>query len=329
MIRRDFIKLIATSLASCPLVAVAQQAIPVIGALSPADRSALDTSIYAGFSLGMRELGYEEGKDYLLEWRFAGGDYERLPELAKELIGRKVSVIFATSTAAVQAAHKVTTTIPIVMGFYEDDPTESGLAATLGHPAGNVTGLAAMEMESISKPLDLIRTIFPNLKRLAVLFNPILGSYRAALRNVKLSSEKIGVTVLDWEASSPQGIDDAFDGTGQERNLDAVLLIGDAFLFAHRRHIAELSVRNRLALVVAGVREFASVGALMSYGANGSELFRRSASYVDKILKGAKPGDLPIEEPTRFDLALNLKTAQMLGLTMPTEIIVTATEVFE
>ena len=228
-------------------MAVAQRAIPVIGALSPADRSALDTSIYAGFSLGMRELGYEEGKDYLLEWRFAGGDYERLPELAKELIGRKVSVIFATSTAAVQAAHKVTTTIPIVMGFYEDDPTESGLAATLGHPAGNVTGLAAMEMESISKPLDLLRTIFPNLQRLAVLFNPILGSYRTALRNVKLSSEKIGVTVLDWEASSPQGIDDAFDGTGQERNLDAVFLIGDAFFFAHRRHIVELSVRNRLA----------------------------------------------------------------------------------
>jgi putative ABC transport system substrate-binding protein len=330
MIRRDFIKFIIASLASHPLAATAQRSIPVIGALSPAARPAqFDSTIYDGFLQGMRELGYVEGKDYLIEWRFADGDYARLPELANELVGLKVNVLFATSTAAIQAAHKVTTTIPIVMGFYEDDPTGYGLAASLGHPAGNVTGLAAMAVETGSKSLDLVRAILPNLNRLGILVNPILGYVRTDLVNLRASAEKVGMTVLVWEAQRPQDIETAFNAMGQTNNLGAIPLISDGFFFGNRRRIAELSLNNRLPLIIAGSREYAVAGALASYGANVSDLFRRSATYVDKILKGAKPGDLPIEQPTRFDLAINLKTARALGLTISTEIMVSATEAFE
>jgi ABC-type uncharacterized transport system substrate-binding protein len=234
MMRRDFIKFILASLASHPLAATAQRSMPVIGALSPAARPAtFDSSIYDGFLQGMRELGYVEGKDYLIEWRFADGDYARLPELANELVGLKVNVLFATSTPAVQAAHKITTTIPIVMGFYEDDPTVYGLAASFRHPAGNVTGLAAMGVETVSKSLDLVRAILPNLNRLGILVNPTLGSSRTALVNQRASAEKVGMTVLVWEAHRPQDIETAFNAMGQTNNLGAIFLISDAFSSAH------------------------------------------------------------------------------------------------
>jgi len=330
MIRRDFIKLIIASLASHPLAATAQRSIPVIGVLSPAARPAqFDSTIYHGFSQGMRELGYVEGKDYLIEWRFADGDYARLPELARELVGLKVKVLVATSTAAIQAAHKVTTAIPIVMVFYEDDPIGYGLAASFGHPAGNVTGLAAMGAEIVSKSLDLVRAILPNLNRFGILVNPLLGSSRTALVNLRASAEKVGMTVLVWEAHTPQEIETAFNAMGQTNNLGAILLINDAFFFSNRPRIAELALNNRLPLIVAGPREYALAGALVSYGANASDLFRRSATYVDKILKGAKPGDLPIEQPTKFELVINLKTAKALGLEVPLHLLQLAEEVIE
>jgi putative ABC transport system substrate-binding protein len=330
MIRRDFIKLVVASLSAYPLAATAQRSIPVIGALAGGARpTQFNSSIYAAFSLGMRELGYVEGKDYSIEWRFADGDYARLPELANELVGLKINVLFATSTPAVEAAHKVTTTVPIVMGFYEDDPTGHGLAASFAHPAGNITGLVAMEVETVSKSLDLARAILPNLNRLGILVNPTIAAYRAALVNLRASAEKVGMTVLDWEAHSPQNIETAFSATGQANNLGGILMIGDALFFGIRRRIAELSLNNRLPLIVAGPREYALAGALVSYGANASDLFRRSATYVDKILQGAKPGDLPIEQPTRFDLVINLKTAQALGLTVPPSLLAIADEVIE
>ena len=260
----------------------------------------------------------------ICRWRFRA----RLPELANELIGLKVNVLFATSTASIQAAHKVTTTIPIVMGFYEDDPTAYGLAASFGHPAGNVTGLAAMGVEIVSKSLDLVRVILPNLNRLGILVNPILGSSRLALVNLRASAEKVGMTVLVWEAHTPQEIETALIAMRQA-NLDAIRLISDAFFFGHRRRLAELSLNNRLLLIVAGIREFAFAGALASYGANASDLFRRSATYVDKILKGAKPGDLPIEHPTKFDLVVNLKTAKALAVQIPDKVLAVADEVVE
>ena len=277
----------------------------------------------------MRELGYTEGKDYLIEWRFAEGDYTRLPALATELAALNVKVFFATSSASILAAHAATTTIPIVMGYFEDDPTERGLTASLAHPTGNVTGLAVMQLESISKDLDLIRNILPNLDRLGVLLNPTAASFRAALVNVKALAQKLGVTVLDWEARTVQEMDTAFNAIGQTNNVSAILVMGDAFFFANRRRLAELSLTNRLPLMVSGPRQFAVAGALMSYGANISDSFRRSATYVDKILKGAKPGDLPIEEPTKFDLVINRKTAKALGFQIPDKMLTVADEVIE
>ncbi len=330
MIRRDFIKLIITSLASYPIAATAQRSIPVVGALSPSAHPAtFDSGVYAGFLQGMHELGYTEGKDYLLEWRFAEGDYTRLPALAKDLVTLNVKVLFATSTASILAAHAATTTIPIVMGYFEQDPTERGLAASLAHPNGNVTGLAVMQLESVSKDLDLIRNILPNLERLGVLLNPTVASYRAALINLRTLAQKLGVTVLDWEARTMEEMGDAFNAIGQTNNLNALLVMGDAFFFANRQRLAELSITNRLPLMVAGPREFAIAGALMSYGANLFDSFRRAATYVDKILKGAKPGDLPIEEPTKFDLVFNRKAAKALGFQIPDKMLSVADEVIE
>jgi putative ABC transport system substrate-binding protein len=215
------------------------------------------------------------------------------------------------------------------MGYFEEDPTERGLAASLAHPTGNVTGLAVMQLESVSKDLDLIRNILPNLDRLGVLLNPTAASYRAALVNVRTLAQKLGVTVLDWEARTVQEMDTAFNAIGQTNNVSAILVMGDAFFFANRRRLAELSLTNRLPLMVAGPREFAVAGALMSYGANLFDSFRRSATYVDKILKGAKPGDLPIEEPTKFDLVINRKTAKALGFQIPDKMLSVADEVIE
>jgi len=330
MMRRDFIKLIIASLASYTIAATAQRSIPIVGGLSPAARPAqFDSTAYAGFLQGMRELGYTEGKDYLIEWRFAEGDFTRLPALANDLVALNVKVLFATSTASILAAHAATTTIPIVMGYFEEDPTERGLAASLYHPTGNVTGLAVMQLESVSKDLDLIRNIRPNLDRLGVLLNPTAASYRAALVNLRTLAQKLGVTVLDWEARTVQDIDTAFNAIGQTNNVSAILVMGDAFFFTNRWHLAELSVTNRLPMMVAGPREFAVAGALVSYGANLFESFRRSTTYVDKILKGAKPGDLPIEEPTKFDLVINRKTAKALEFQIPDKILAVADEVIE
>ena len=329
MIRRDFIKLVVASLSAYPLAATAQRSTPVIGALSPATRpTPFNSSVYAAFSLGMHELGYVEGKDYSIEWRFADGDYARLPELASELVRLKVNVIFATSTPSILAAHKATTSIPIVMGFYEDNPTEYGVVASLGHPGGNVTGLAAMEVESLSKHLDLIRAMLPHLDRLGILINPSVG-YRTVLPKVQAVAEKAGMKISDIEARNPQDIETVFSATGQATNLSAILMIGDALFFSIRQRIAELALNHQLPLIVDGPREYVLAGALMTYGANASDLFRRSATYVDKILKGAKPGDLPIEQPMKFDFVVNLKTAQALGLQIPDKMLAIADEVIE
>ena len=330
MIRRDLIKLVVASLSAYPFAATAQRSIPIIGVLSPAVRpTTFSSSIYAAFSQGLRELGYVEGKDYSIEWRFANGDYARLPELANELVESKVNVIFATSAPSILAVHKATTSIPIVMGFYEDDPTEYGLAATLAQPGGNVTGLAAMQMESLSKHLDLTRGMLPSLNRLGILINPNVGSHRTALLKLQDAAEKAGMRISDLEARTPQDIETAFSAMGQANKLDAIFMMGDALFFGIRQRIAELSLNHQLPLVAAGPREYALAGALVTYGANITDLFHRSATYVDKILKGAKPSDMPIEQPIKFDLVVNLKTAKALGVEIPDKMLAIADEVIE
>ena len=330
MMRRDLIKLVVASLSAYPFAATAQRSIPIIGVLSPAVRpTKFSSSIYGAFSQGMREVGYVEGKDYSIEWRFANGDYARLPELANELVELKVNVVFATSTPSILAAHKATTSIPIVMGFYEDDPTDYGLAATLAHPGGNVTGLAAMQVESLSKHLDLTRAMLPKLNRLGILINPNVGSHRTALLKLQDAAEKAGMRISDLEARTPQDIETAFSAMGQANKLDAIFMLGDALFFGIRQRIAELSLNHQLPLVAAGPREYALAGALVTYGASITDLFRRSATYVDKILKGAKPGDMPIEQPIKFDLVVNLKTAKALEVQIPDKMLAIADEVIE
>lgn len=330
MRRRDVVKLILTSLAFDPLAAKAQRAMPIIGALSPAVHPAqFETSIYMGFLQGMRELGYVEGKDYLIEWRFAGGDYARLPEMANELIALKIRVLFATSTASILAAAKATVNIPIVMGYYEDDPAAgNGIVASLARPGGNVTGLAAMGLQIVSKHLEFVRSILPNLNRLGVLFNPTLVVQQSAVSTVRASAERLGMSVQNWEAHTFNELESAFIAMGHA-NVGATLLISDAFSFINRQRIAEFALTNRLPLVVVGPREYALAGALMSYGASVVDLFRRAATYVDKILRGAKPSDLPVEQPTKFDFLINLKTAKILGLDIPDKLLALADEVIE
>jgi putative ABC transport system substrate-binding protein len=215
------------------------------------------------------------------------------------------------------------------MGFYEDDPTENGLAATLAHPGGNVTGLAAMQMESLSKHLDLTRAMLPGLNRLGILINPNVGSHRTALLKLQDAAEKAGMRISDLEARTPQDIETAFSAMGQANKLDAIFMMGDALFFGIRQRIAELSLNHQLPLVAAGPREYALAGALVTYGANITDLFHRSATYVDKILKGAKPGDMPIEQPIKFDLVVNLKTAKALGVEIPDKMLAIADEVIE
>jgi putative ABC transport system substrate-binding protein len=225
--------------------------------------------------------------------------------------------------------HKATTSIPIVMGFYEDDPTEYGLAATLAQPGGNVTGLAAMQVESLSKHLDLTRAMLPSLNRLGILINPNVGSHRTALLKLQDAAEKAGMRISDLEARTPQDIETAFSAMGQANKLDAIFMMGDALFFGIRQRIAELSLNHQLPLVAAGPREYALAGALVTYGANITDLFHRSATYVDKILKGAKPSDMPIEQPIKFDLVVNLKTAKALGVEIPDKMLAIADEVIE
>jgi putative ABC transport system substrate-binding protein len=215
------------------------------------------------------------------------------------------------------------------MGYYEDDPTaEQGLVASFARPAGNVTGLAVMGLQIVSKHLEFVKTILPSLSHLGVLFNPTLTSYRSAVLTVKASAERVGMTVFDWEARTPQEIEIAFNAMGRA-NLGAILLISDAFWFVNRLRITELSLANRLPLIVVGPREYALVGALISYGASVFDAYHRAATYVDKILKGAKPGDLPVEQPTKFELLINLKTAKTLGLDIPDKLLALADEVVE
>ena len=215
------------------------------------------------------------------------------------------------------------------MGYYEDDPAaEHGIVASLARPAGNVTGLAAMGLQIVSKHLEFIRAILPDATRLGVLVNPTLVSYRSAVPIVRASAERVGMAVSDWEIHTPEEIETAFVAM-KHANLGAILLISDAFSFVNRRRIAELSLANRLPLIVVGPPEYAVVGALMSYGASANDLFRRAATYVDKILKGAKPGDLPIEQPIKFDFVINLKSSKALGLTVPLVMQMTADEVIE
>jgi putative ABC transport system substrate-binding protein len=314
--RRKLVIALGAGLLAAPLSSIAQQQGKVwrVGLLSLNGRpDSLDSHYFGGFPRGMRELGYVEGKNLVIEWRFADDKAERLPGLAAELVQRTVDVIVTTSTPTSLAAQKATTTIPIVMGSVAD-PVGSGLVKSLAHPGGNITGLASFGDFS-PKLLEMLHSMVPKLSRVAVLVNPDNPVNFRMLKNVQAEAPRIGVTILSLDARAPQEIVNAFSMTVKKK-AGAVIVLRDTFFNQQVRQIAELAVKNRLP-TIAALREYVEAGGLMSYGSNLADMYRRTATYVDKIFKGTKPAELPVEQPTKLELFINGKTAKALGLKIP------------
>ena len=285
-----------------------------------------DSKEAQAFRQGLRDAGYTEGRDVMIEWRSANGDYARLPQLAADLVERKVDVIVADSTVATQAAKHVTSSIPIVMAIVAD-PVGSGLVANVAQPGGNVTGLSIMLAELSAKRLQLLKDAMPRLTRVAALWNPPTAYHAKALENLKAIAPSLGIGLSLVSARTSDDINQAFEAINRA-HAEALYLVDCPPFFTHRTTIVKLAMSARLPLV-SGERPYTTEGALMSYGPSYEDQLRRSAQYVDKILKGSKPSSLPIEQPTKFDLVINLKTAKALGLTIPRSVLARADQVIE
>jgi putative ABC transport system substrate-binding protein len=326
MRRRDFIIFLGGVAAAWPLSLRAQQAPQVrrIGYLSSnSELSARDQQ----FIQGLRELGYVDGKNILIEYRFAGGKFEQLPALAAELARLNLDVIVARVTAASLAAKAATGTIPIVM-LAVSDPIASGLVASLARSGNNITGTSSQIAEVQGKSLELIKEIVPDLNRVAVLWNPGNAIFQAQmLQSAREAAIALGLDLHEFGARNAKELDSAFEAIRNAR-VDALLVLGDPILRNHRTKIIEFAAKSRLPAIYA-TEEHAEGGGLMTYGPDMDAQFERGAIYVDKILKGAKPADLPIEQPTKFKFSINLKTAKALGLQIPPELIVRADKVIE
>jgi len=274
----------------------------------------------------MRELGYIEGKNLMIEWRFAEDDYERLPSLAAELVQLKVDVIVASGSGATRAAQNVTTTIPIVMANV-GDALGSGIVKSLARPGGNITGTSLVLGDIGPKQLEMLLSVVPKLSRVAVLFNPASASYSPIQKSLQTAAQQTNVRILPVELRAAQGIENAFAIMTREK-AEALIVLPDPIGNDHVRQIAENAVRTRLPSV-ASIREYVDAGGLMSYGQNWADNYRAAATYVDKILKGAHPGDLPVEQPTKFEMFINRKTAKALRLTIPQSLLISADQVIE
>jgi putative ABC transport system substrate-binding protein len=290
----------------------------LLGGLSPESKEA------QAFRQGLLDAGYVEGRDVVIEWRSANGDYARLPELAADLVQSKVEVIVVTNTLAALAVKRATSTIPIVISIV-GDPVGSGLVANLAHPGGNVTGLTLMSTDLSAKRLQLLKETIPRLTRVAVLWNPDTPFHTKMVEDLKAAAPSLSIELKFVSARTPEEFDAAFSAM-REARAQALYPLESSLFYVHRMTLAKLASKARLPTIY-GSRTFADEGGLMSYGANYADQMRRSAGYVDKILKGAKPGDLPIEQPTKFELVVNLKTAKALGITIPQSILLRADEV--
>jgi putative ABC transport system substrate-binding protein len=277
------------------------------------------------FLQGLRELGYLEGKNIIVERRYASGQYDQLPELAAELVRLKIDVILAASTPVAHGAKRATQVIPIVMVVA--DPVGTGLVSSLAHPGGNLTGLSDFHADLITKRLELLKDIVPSISRIAVLLNPGNPSCSLQMKDLAAAAPALGVTLFSLEAKGPDDIAPSFS-TMRKQRAGALLVCGDRMLNTHRRQIFDLTNKNRLPAIYT-TKEYADAGGLMSYGANFPDLYRRAATYVDKILKGAKPADLPVEQPTKFEFVINLKTAKQIGLTIPPNVLARADKVIK
>ena len=312
-------------LSLAPVTADGQQAEKVwrIGFMSPYSAE-YDKSNLAGLKQGLRDLGYVEGQNIVLEQRYADGQLARLPELASELIRLKVDVLVAHGSTVVHAG-KASNTIPIVM-IANPDPVGLGLVASLARPGGNVTGLSDLHTELGVKRLELLKEMVPSVSRVAVLWNAGVAAHPRQLQDAQAAASTLRLVVVPVEIRRPDDIDAAFTKIKGER-LQAISVLGGAATI-HVRRVAQLAVKNGIPMITT-TRRGAESGSLMSYGADFPDLYRRAATYIDKILKGAKPADLPIEQPTKFELVINLKTAKALGLTIPQTLLLRADHVIE
>jgi putative ABC transport system substrate-binding protein len=327
--RRVFLFTAGAALLALPIRSLAQQKEKVwrVGFLSSRGRPAVPESDYhIGLPRGLKEIGYVEGKNLVIEWRFADGKYERFPDLLAELLKIPVDLIVTDGTATTLAAQKATRTIPIVFGS-AGDPEGNRLVARLARPGGNTTGVALLSNDTSVKQLEMLRMMVPGLSRVAVLFNPDNQYSSLGLKRLRAAAEAMKVEILPFDVRTPQEVENVFPSMKKER-AGAFLYIPDSFFFSQLTLLAQLALKDRLPFMgpASGTPR---AGGLMGYGQNMEDNYRRAATYVDKILKGANPGDLPVEQPTKLDLVVNRRTAKALGLTIPPELLLLADKVIE
>jgi putative ABC transport system substrate-binding protein len=320
MDRRTFIITVGGGISAMPLVGEAQgpPKIPKIGFLSGADPAGAAVVVEA-FKQGMQELGYVEGKTFLLEARYADNKSERLPELARELVERKVDVLVAITDGPIAAAKRETRTIPIVMSN-STDPVGSGFVASLARPGGNVTGMSNISADLSGKRLQLLREVVPGLTRVAFLWNPDSRGTVLDYKESEAAASSLHLELQSIEVTSVADLDHSFAALTTQRAQVLLVPPGNPIAFSKRVEIAAFAQRNRLPSMF-GPKEFVDAGGLMSYGPSVAFVHRHAATYVDKILKGAKPAELPVQRPTKFELVINLTTAKALGLTMPRSVL--------
>ena len=329
MRRREFITLLGGAAATWPLATSAQQPagrISRVGYLGiPSREQALH--LIKAFEERLRSLGYRDGDNVAIEYRFANGELERLPALAAELVRLGADVIVASSNPGTVAAMKATTTVPIVM-IGGVDPVSTGLVASLARPGGNVTGLTPdAGSEILGKRFELLKEILPNLSRVGILFNPDVAFNRSRQTSMTATARTLGLTTIPVEARGLDALEQAFAMMVRE-SAQAFVMQGDSVLYNNRRQIVEMALRNHLP-AASLQKEYADAGFLLTYGADTQDLYRRAAGFVDKIFKGANPAELPVEQPTKFELVINLKTAKALGVIMPPTLLARADEVIE
>jgi ABC-type uncharacterized transport system substrate-binding protein len=316
--------LLATFLLTTVSIAEAQQPkkIPRIGFLSPLE----SPQYFAAFRQGLRELGYTEGKNVVIEYRSAKGIPERFPDLAAELVRLNVDVIVAASGGRALAAKNATSTIPIVIGT-TGDPVASGLVASLARPGGNITGLTALGTELTGKRLELLKEAVPRASRIVVLSTPGSTEGGASLKAMEVAAQPLGIELRVQEVRDPGEFEKTFAAITKE-HAGAIMVLTGPLLTTHRKQIVEFAAKSRLPAMY-GISEFVDAGGLMFYGASLPEMYRRAAAYVDKILKGTRPADLPVEQPTKFELVINLRTAKQIGVTIPQRVLARADRVIK
>jgi putative ABC transport system substrate-binding protein len=324
---RNLLWLLTIFLLASVHLAWAQQPgkVPRIGILPPRPISER-VHLWEAFRQGLRELGYVEGQNILLVFPSGEVKPERLLHLAAELVSLKVDVIVAAAIVAVQAAKEATKTIPIVMPV-ASDAVETGLVASLARPGGNITGLTLISSQLSGKRLELLKEVVPRLSRLAVLSNPTTPAVPPQMRDTKVAVRALGVQLQPLEVRGPDDFERVFQAATKER-AGALITLDDALLFTQRTRVVKLAAKSRLPAIY-GFREFVDAGGLMSYAANTSDMYRRAGAFVDKILKGAKPADLPVEQPTKFEFVINLKAAKQIGLTIPPNVLARADKVIK